>query len=93
MEQSRNNRFQNDWNNYSVTKPAFTGIKVFSHFPLPELVERIDWTPFFFTWSLHGTYPKIFTHELIGHTAQKLFDDAQIMLAKIIQEEWLQARE
>ncbi|KTD15937.1 Methionine synthase [Legionella lansingensis] len=92
LEQSRENKFKTDWSKYKITIPTFTGIKVFDDFDLASLVERIDWTPFFFTWSLHGSYPKIFDNELIGKTAQKLFDDAQIMLDKIIKEKWLQAK-
>ncbi|MEO6149041.1 MAG: methionine synthase [Mucilaginibacter sp.] len=72
-------------------KPAFTGTKVFESFPLEELVPYIDWTPFFHTWELRGSYPKIFNDKYVGVEAQKLFDDAQALLKKIVAEKLLHA--
>ncbi len=72
-------------------KPSFTGTKVFEAYPLEELVDYIDWTPFFHTWELRGSYPKIFNDQYVGVEAKKLFDDAQVLLAKIIKEKLLQA--
>ncbi len=71
--------------------PTFTGTKVFEAFPLKELVPYIDWTPFFHTWELRGSYPKIFDDKNVGVEARKLFDDAQEMLNKVISENLLQA--
>ena len=51
----------------------------------------IDWTPFFQTWELAGRYPKILQDEVVGEAARNLFADAQAMLARIIEEKWLQA--
>ncbi|MCK5746510.1 MAG: methionine synthase, partial [Oricola sp.] len=64
------------------------GIEVVDHFPLEKLVDYIDWTPFFQTWELKGRYPKILEDEKQGSTARALFDDAQAMLSKIIDEKW-----
>ncbi len=72
--------------------PAFTGIKVFDDYPLEELRNYIDWTPFFQAWELAGKYPAILSDPLVGHEAKKLFADAQQMLDKIIQEKWLTAK-
>ncbi|RVU00448.1 methionine synthase [Mucilaginibacter limnophilus] len=72
-------------------KPTFTGTKVFESFPLEELVPYIDWTPFFHTWELRGSYPKIFDDKFVGDEAKKLFDDAQVLLKKIIDEKLLHA--
>ncbi len=72
-------------------KPTFTGTKVFESFPLEELVPYIDWTPFFHTWELRGSYPKIFDDKYVGVEAKKLFDDAQELLKKIVKEKLLQA--
>jgi 5-methyltetrahydrofolate--homocysteine methyltransferase len=72
-------------------KPAFTGTKVFEAFPLAELVPYIDWTPFFHTWELRGSYPKIFEDKFVGDEAKKLYDDAQRLLKKIVDENLLQA--
>ncbi len=80
------------WGNYEPVKPTFLGTKVIDHFPLDTLVWYIDWTPFFQTWEMAGSYPKIFDDKVIGNEARKLFDDAQVMLKKIITEEWLSAR-
>jgi 5-methyltetrahydrofolate--homocysteine methyltransferase len=80
------------WGNYEPVKPTFLGTNVIDHFPLDTLVWYIDWTPFFQTWEMAGSYPKIFDDKVIGNEARKLFDDAQVMLKKIITEEWLSAR-
>ncbi|GER05811.1 hypothetical protein JCM17843_01210 [Kordiimonadales bacterium JCM 17843] len=65
---------------------------VFDDFPLSDLVERIDWTPFFRTWELAGTYPGILKDPVVGEAARSLFQDAQDMLARIVKERWLKAR-
>ncbi len=59
---------------------------------LNELIEVIDWTPFFRTWQLKGSYPSIFEKEAVGPQARELFDDATAMLRKIVDEGWLTAR-
>ncbi|MCJ8211946.1 methionine synthase [Mucilaginibacter sp. RS28] len=72
-------------------KPTFTGTKVFEAFPLEELVPYIDWTPFFHTWELRGSYPKIFNDQYVGTEAKKLYDDAQVLLNRIVKDKLLQA--
>jgi 5-methyltetrahydrofolate--homocysteine methyltransferase len=72
-------------------KPTFTGTKVFEAFPLEELVPYIDWTPFFHTWELRGSYPKIFDDKFVGVEAKKLYDDAQALLKKIVKGKLLKA--
>jgi 5-methyltetrahydrofolate--homocysteine methyltransferase len=59
---------------------------------LERLIEFIDWSPFFHTWELRGRYPAIFDDAAIGKQARELFDDAQELLAKIVDQELLQAR-
>ncbi|RLT98682.1 methionine synthase [Ketobacter sp.] len=86
------NAAQTDWSSYTPPQPTFTGVKVFSDYPLEELVERIDWTPFFISWELSGKYPAILEDKIVGAEASKLFADAQAMLRNIIDEKWLQAR-
>lgn len=81
-----------DWAQHQPTKPAFLGTKFFEDYPLEDLIERIDWTPFFRTWELAGTYPKILEDEVVGETARSLFADAQEMLNQIIKEKWLTAK-
>ena len=92
LQQARDNQFKFDWSNYTPPKPSFLGIKVFEDYSLQELIENIDWTPFFRTWELSGKYPKILEDEVVGEEATKLFADAKAMLKQIVDEGWLQAR-
>ncbi len=83
--------YQCDWASYQPPKPAFTGVKVFENYPLADLVDSIDWTPFFITWDLVGKYPKIFDDPVVGTAAQDLFTDAQDMLTDLIDNHRLHA--
>ncbi|WP_370177596.1 methionine synthase [Alteriqipengyuania sp.] len=73
-------------------RPEKPGLHVFEDWSLADLREYIDWTPFFRSWELHGTYPKILDDEVVGETARSLFDDANAMLDRLIEEKWLRAR-
>lgn len=90
LENARRNKF--NWGNYEPVKPSFLGVKVLDNFPLATLVSYIDWTPFFQTWEMAGSYPKILDDATIGVEARKLFDDAQLMLQQLVDENWLTAR-
>jgi 5-methyltetrahydrofolate--homocysteine methyltransferase len=92
LEAARDNAFHGDWEDYTPPKPSFLGIKVFDGYPLSELAECIDWTPFFHTWELSGSYPKILNDEKVGEHARNLFEDAKKMLKQIVDENWLQPR-
>jgi 5-methyltetrahydrofolate--homocysteine methyltransferase len=92
MAEARQNKFPIDWNKTEIVKPTFTGIKVFDNYDLKEIVEYIDWTPFFISWEMKGSYPKILKDPTRGAEATKLFNDAQAMLTKIISEKWLTAK-
>ncbi len=59
--------------------------------PLAELVPYIDWTPFFQTWELSGKFPAILDDAKVGEAARSLYKDAQAMLKKIVDENWLGA--
>ena len=85
------NAFTWNWDQYQPPAPSFTGVKVLEDYPLEELVERIDWTPFFISWELSGKFPAILDDEVVGETARNLYQDARAMLDKIIAEKWLQA--
>jgi 5-methyltetrahydrofolate--homocysteine methyltransferase len=91
IDDARNLKLQINLNGAVPPKPTFTGTKVFESYPLEELVPYIDWTPFFHTWELRGSYPKIFNDKYVGTEAKKLFDDAQELLKKIVKEKSLQA--
>ena len=91
LEEARTNKFQIDLAEVA-SAPTFTGTKVLEDFPLEELVPYIDWTPFFHTWELRGSYPRIFEDKNVGDEAKKLFDDAQTLLKRIVDEKLLKAK-
>jgi 5-methyltetrahydrofolate--homocysteine methyltransferase len=84
IAEARKNKVKIDWDATTITKPSFLGKRVLANYPLEEIAKYIDWTPFFQTWMLYGKYPDIFKDEKVGVEAQKLFADAQSMLARII---------
>ncbi|MBK8816511.1 MAG: methionine synthase [Methylococcaceae bacterium] len=90
LEAARQNKFNG--NGYLPVKPKFLGVKVIDPIPLATLIEYIDWTPFFQTWEMAGSYPKILNDKVVGAEARKLFDDANRMLSELVKEEWLQAK-
>jgi len=92
LPHARAQAFAGEWEKYTPAQPKKPGITVFDDYPLAELVERIDWTPFFNTWELSGHYPQIFDDAVVGKQARELFDDAQKMLKSIVVEKWLTAK-
>ena len=91
IEDARRNKLQLDWNNFNPVKPNFIGTKTIE-IELSELVDFIDWTPFFSSWELYGKYPAILTDEVVGEQATNLFEDAQKMLSQIVSEKWLTSK-
>ncbi|MDH5179453.1 MAG: methionine synthase [Gammaproteobacteria bacterium] len=92
LAEARRNKTNIDWSNYTPPLPKDTGIQIFDDMPLEFLKPYIDWTPFFHTWEMKGSYPKILEDEEKGQEAKKLYTDAQNMLAQIIDERWFKAR-
>jgi 5-methyltetrahydrofolate--homocysteine methyltransferase len=92
IEEARRRRYKIDWMNTSIAEPKFLGIKHFDDYPIEKILDRIDWTPFFHTWELKGRYPDILDDKRVGNEAQKLFDDAQTMIEKVVIEKWLTAK-
>ncbi len=90
--QARKRRFRTDWSNHSPVQPHMLGLKSFDNYDLEELIERIDWTPFFMSWQLAGKYPKILDDKVVGEAARNLFEDAKVMLRKLVEEKRVQAR-
>lgn len=84
IEEARQNRFTIDWLKQNISTPKFLGVKTLPEYPLDEIKDYIDWTPFFHAWELKGKYPAIFEHEKYGKEAKKLFDDAKKLLDEII---------
>jgi len=91
LEAARANRFQPEWNPEILCKPRQAGIHSLTDFPLDEISKYINWIFFFTTWELKGKFPDIFDHPSYGGEARKLFEDAQEMLQKIVDEKWLTA--
>ena len=91
IAEARRHAMPTDWNSYAPPVPKNIGVQVFHEYPLAEIAELIDWTPFFQTWELSGRYPKILQDEVVGEAARNLFADAQAMLERIIAEKWLTA--
>lgn len=91
LNEARANKYKIDWKQEDITTPVKLGKTEFIDFPLDQLVDYIDWSPFFQTWELHGRYPNILNDEVVGKEATKLFEDAQAMLKQIISEKWISA--
>ena len=81
-----------DWSSYQPPKPTFLGTRTLDDIPLAALLETIDWTPFFITWELAGKYPAILQDETVGEAARGLFNDAQQMLERIIEQKLITAK-
>jgi 5-methyltetrahydrofolate--homocysteine methyltransferase len=91
LADARANKFTCDWSSAQITTPPQLGVQEVS-VDLATLVDYIDWTPFFMTWSLAGKYPRILTDEVVGNEATELFNDAQSMLQRLIADRSLQAK-
>ena len=92
LGQARNNALKLDWSGaYVPPKPSFLGTRTLEDYPVAELVEYIDWTPFFQTWELAGKFPAILDDPKVGEAARSLYDDARAMLDKIVNERWFKA--
>ena len=83
---------QFDWNDYTPVTPSFLGRKILEDIDLKVLEGYIDWTPFFISWNLAGKYPRILQDEVVGEAATSLFNDAQALLRKLIDEKLIRAR-
>jgi 5-methyltetrahydrofolate--homocysteine methyltransferase len=89
---ARANALKLDWSGgYQPPRPKFIGTKVLNDYPIAELVDYIDWTPFFQTWELSGKFPAILDDAKFGPAARPLYDDARAMLDKIVAEHWFKA--
>jgi len=92
LAHARGQRFDGGWADYVPPAPKQPGLHVFDDYPLAELVELIDWTPFFQAWELAGKFPAILDDEIVGSQATELYRDARAMLDTIVREKWLTAR-
>ena len=92
LEVARSRRTPIEWRAEDLAVPEFTGVRVLDDFPLAELREFIDWTPFFHTWGLKGVYPRILDEGERGVEAKKLFADGTALLDRMIREKSITAR-
>ncbi len=90
--EARQRRLAVEWDAEQIATPSFTGSQVLDDFPLAELVDYIDWSPFFMAWEMKGKYPCIFQDPKIGPAARELYDHAQTMLDQIVSGRLLQAK-
>ncbi|MEC9447812.1 MAG: vitamin B12 dependent-methionine synthase activation domain-containing protein, partial [Candidatus Neomarinimicrobiota bacterium] len=92
IEEARKRKINIDWKNYTIPIPKLDSNKVFDNYPLDELIDYIDWSPFFHAWELKGIFPKILDDKKYGNEAKKIFDDGKRLLDQIVSEKWLTAK-
>jgi len=89
---ARANKRRIDWQAYRPVAPLRPGVQVFEDYPLTELLDYIDWMPFFNAWEFAGKFPDILTDSVVGEAASNLYADARRMLKQIIAGNWLTVR-
>lgn len=84
IKEGRQKGLKTNWEKLNIPKPEFTGIKVLENISMHDIVQYIDWAPFFWVWELKGSYPKILENKKYGETATKLFEEGRELLSEII---------
>ncbi len=92
IEQARKNKLKIDWNSFEIVKPKEMGVQILKQLSLKELLPFIDWSPFFRSWDLHGKFPNILTDQVVGEQASQLYEDAQTMIKKIMDNQLLRPK-
>jgi len=92
LAESRRRAFQTDWKTVDIPTPAFTGLKVIENLPLREIRDYIDWSPFFHAWEIRGRYPALLDDPETGPRCRELFNDAQTLLNRLLDEELIQGK-
>ena len=92
LDEARDNAFTPDWTTYEPPAPSFIGTRTFETYDLADLARHIDWSPFFASWELIGRYPQILEDDVVGEAARDLYKDAQVMLQRIVGEQWFTAK-
>ena len=91
LAQARANRLSVNWEAYRPPAPRIPGVSRFDDYPLAELVDYIDWMPFFNAWEFHGRFPQILDDPTVGEACRALYEDAQRLLTRLVDERWLTA--
>ena len=91
LAQARANRLSVNWDEYRPPVPRIPGVSRFDDYPLTELVDYIDWMPFFNAWEFHGRFPQILDDPTVGEACRALYEDAQRLLTRLVDERWLAA--
>jgi len=91
LARARANAFRIDWSGTTPPRPRVPGRRLLRGCDLAEIAPYIDWSPFFQTWDLAGSYPKILEDPVVGEAARSVFADGRAMLEKLIAEKWLKA--
>ena len=92
IEEARAQKFTIDWEKENIPQPNKLGIHVIESQDLNELVDYIDWSPFFRSWDLHGKFPDILEDKVVGEQATELYHDVQILLKKVLKEKLFEAK-
>jgi len=92
LAESRKRRLVTDWKTVDIPTPAFTGLKVIEDLPLREIVDYIDWSPFFHAWEIRGRYPALLDDPEIGPRCRELFNDALSSLNRLIDQKLVRGR-
>jgi 5-methyltetrahydrofolate--homocysteine methyltransferase len=90
IAEARRRGHATDWTRYAPPRPQFSGVRALRRYPVAELVDYIDWGPFFQAWELSGAYPKILDDAVVGAEARKLLAEGRAMLARVVQEGWVE---
>ena len=85
LDRARSNRLVNKFSNKNIVKPNFVGVKVWENYPIKNVIERIDWTPFFSAWEMRGTFPRILSDPSLGEQAKNLYEDGHKILHSIVE--------
>jgi len=92
LDEARRRRFRTDWKTVDVPAPAFTGLKVIDELPLREIRDYIDWSPFFHAWEIRGRYPALLDDPETGPRCRELFNDAQKLLDRLLDEKLIHGK-
>lgn len=92
IQSARDQKLKLDWDAFNPITPKHLGIHVVQNQPLEDLINYIDWTPFFRSWNLFGKFPAILEDKVVGEEATKLYNDAKELLHEILNKKILTAK-